>query len=56
MKKSIVLLLALAAVALKTNAQDPKFYLKGGLNLSNVSYNKDGNVTMPILCLVSMPA
>jgi len=44
MKKSIVLLLALAAVALKTNAQDPKFYLKGGLNLSNVSYNKDGNV------------
>ncbi|MFT4022382.1 MAG: outer membrane beta-barrel protein [Flavihumibacter sp.] len=44
MKKTVILLLALAAAALKTNAQDPKFYLKAGFNLANVSYNKDGEV------------
>lgn len=44
MKKTVILLLTLAAVALKTNAQDPKFYLKGGFNLANVSYNKSGEV------------
>lgn len=44
MKRTVVLLLALAGIALKTNAQDPKFYLKGGFNLANVSYNKDGDI------------
>jgi hypothetical protein len=42
--KKMILVMAFGAIATAVNAQDNKFYLKGGYNLANVSVTSDGNV------------
>lgn len=43
MKKSILAVVAIAAMAVSAKAQDNKYYLKAGFNMANVSTSKDGS-------------
>lgn len=42
--KKMIAMMAFGAIVWQSQAQDNKVYLKGGFNLANVSYDKDGTV------------
>ncbi|ULQ55355.1 PorT family protein [Flavihumibacter rivuli] len=42
--KKYLMILSIAALGYTANAQDSKLYLKGGLNLANVSTSSDGSI------------
>lgn len=44
MKKTAIFLIAIFGLAANVKAQTSKFYLKGGFNLANISYQKDGTI------------
>ncbi|KIC91192.1 outer membrane beta-barrel protein [Flavihumibacter sp. ZG627] len=44
MKKTMIVMMAIGAIAFQANAQDSKLYIKGGYNLANISVTKDGGI------------